>query len=51
VAEKRFYIYSHPQALGNVQTRLEDVVMGRNPTDPFKERPDLGVKLRAALRG
>jgi NAD(P)-dependent dehydrogenase (short-subunit alcohol dehydrogenase family) len=51
VAAQRFYIYSHPQALGNVQTRLEDVVQGRNPTDPFKERPDVGEKLRAALRG
>jgi NAD(P)-dependent dehydrogenase (short-subunit alcohol dehydrogenase family) len=51
VAEKRFYIFSHPKALGNVQTRMEDIVMARNPTDPFKERPELGVKLRAALRG
>ena len=46
-----FYIYSHPQALAAVQTRLEDVVTGRNPTDPFKDRPELGVQLRAALRG
>jgi NAD(P)-dependent dehydrogenase (short-subunit alcohol dehydrogenase family) len=51
VAEKRFYIFSHPKALGNVQTRMEDIVMVRNPTDPFKEKPELGVKLRAALRG
>jgi hypothetical protein len=51
VADKRFYIFSHPKALGNVQTRLEDIVMVRNPTDPFKEKPELGVKLRAALRG
>jgi NAD(P)-dependent dehydrogenase (short-subunit alcohol dehydrogenase family) len=51
VAEKRFYVFSHPKALGNVQMRMEDIVMLRNPTDPFKERPDLGVKLRAALRG
>ena len=48
--ENRFYIYSHPKALGNVQTRLEDVVQGRNPTDPFKERPEIGVDLKAALR-
>jgi NAD(P)-dependent dehydrogenase (short-subunit alcohol dehydrogenase family) len=47
----QFYIYSHPQALAAVQTRLEDVVTGRNPTDPFKDRPELGVQLRAALRG
>lgn len=50
VRDQRFYIYSHPQALGNVQTRLEDVVMGRNPSDPFAARPELGQRLRAALR-
>jgi hypothetical protein len=47
----RFYIYSHPHALASVQTRMEDVVQGRNPTDPFKDKPELGVQLRAALRG
>lgn len=50
VAERRFYIYSHPQALGGVQTRLEDIMGPRNPTDPFKERPELGERLRAQLR-
>jgi NAD(P)-dependent dehydrogenase (short-subunit alcohol dehydrogenase family) len=47
----RFYIYSHPHALASVQTRMDDVVQGRNPTDPFKDKPELGVQLRAALRG
>jgi NAD(P)-dependent dehydrogenase (short-subunit alcohol dehydrogenase family) len=46
----RFYIYSHPKSLAMVQTRLEDVVMGRNPTDPFALKPELGEQLRAALR-
>ena len=50
MAERRFYVYSHPKALGNVQTRMEDIVMGRNPTDPFKQRPEIGAKLRAELR-
>ncbi|MBL0086069.1 MAG: SDR family oxidoreductase [Ideonella sp.] len=45
-----FYIYSHPKALSSVQTRLEDVMQGRNPTDPFKDKPELGVQLRTALR-
>jgi NAD(P)-dependent dehydrogenase (short-subunit alcohol dehydrogenase family) len=49
IAERRFYIYSHPQALGNVQTRMEDIVAGRNPTDPFAKRPDVGEMLRKAL--
>ena len=42
--------YSHPQALATVQTRLDDVVHGRNPTDPFAARPELREKLLAALR-
>jgi hypothetical protein len=48
--ERRFYVFSHPHALRNVQTRMEDVVQIRNPTDPFAERPELGEQLRAALR-
>ncbi len=48
--DDRFYIYSHPRALGNVQTRLEDVVQARNPSDPFASRPEIGAELRAALR-
>jgi NAD(P)-dependent dehydrogenase (short-subunit alcohol dehydrogenase family) len=48
--EGRFYIYSHPKALGGVRTRLEDQVTPRNPTDPFHERPEIGAQLRAALR-
>jgi NAD(P)-dependent dehydrogenase (short-subunit alcohol dehydrogenase family) len=46
----RFYIYSHPNALASVQTRLEDVVQARNPTDPFAGKPEIGAELRAALR-
>jgi NAD(P)-dependent dehydrogenase (short-subunit alcohol dehydrogenase family) len=50
MAAKQFYIYSHPQALGSVQERLEAVVQGHNPLDAFAARPDVGEKLRAALR-
>jgi NAD(P)-dependent dehydrogenase (short-subunit alcohol dehydrogenase family) len=46
----QFYIYTHPKALGMVQTRLEDVVQGRNPTDPFEGKPEIGEQLRQALR-
>ncbi len=49
-AQGQFYIYSHPKALASVQTRMEDVMMGRNPTDPFAVKPELGAQLRAALR-
>jgi NAD(P)-dependent dehydrogenase (short-subunit alcohol dehydrogenase family) len=51
VAANQFYIYSHPKAIGSVQTRMEDVLQARNPTDPFAHKPELGVELRKALRG
>jgi NAD(P)-dependent dehydrogenase (short-subunit alcohol dehydrogenase family) len=50
IDEDRFYIYSHPHALSSVQTRLEDIMQSRNPTDPFAARPEIGVELRKALR-
>ena len=50
VDNNRFYIFSHPQALAGVQTRLEDVMLQRNPSDPFADRPDIGAGLRAKLR-
>lgn len=50
VAAGQFYIFSHPQALGAVRTRMEDIVQVRNPTDPLADKPELGVQLRAQLR-
>jgi NAD(P)-dependent dehydrogenase (short-subunit alcohol dehydrogenase family) len=47
--DRRFYVYSHPQAIKGVQTRLEDIMLQRNPTDPFAERPDIGQALRDKL--
>jgi len=48
--ERRFYVFSHPHALRNVQSRMEDILGARNPSDPFAERPELGEQLRASLR-
>ena len=50
VAANQFYIYSHPKAIGSVQTRLEDMLQARNPTDPFADKPEVGAQLQAALR-
>ncbi|HSU23286.1 SDR family oxidoreductase [Comamonadaceae bacterium OTU4NAUVB1] len=51
MAANRFYVFSHPKALGNVRSRMEHIVAGTNPADPFLERPDIGERLRAQLRG
>ena len=50
IADDQFYIYSHPKALTTVQTRMEDVVQIRNPTNPFAGKPEIGEALKAALR-
>ncbi len=50
IRDRQFYIYSHPAALGNVQTRMEDIVTGRNPTDPYAATPHVREKLQAALK-
>jgi NAD(P)-dependent dehydrogenase (short-subunit alcohol dehydrogenase family) len=50
VAANQFYIYSHPKAIGSVQTRLEDILQARNPTNPFAHKPEIGIELKKALR-
>ena len=51
IAANQFYIYSHPKSIGSVQVRMEDVMLSRNPTDPFAHAPDIGKKLKESLRG
>ena len=50
MAADQFYIFSHPKALGNVQSRMDCIVQQANPMDPFAERPEIGRDLKAALR-
>ena len=50
VAADRFYIFSHPKALGNVRLRVDAILNGDNPPDPFAERPEIGTQLRQALQ-
>lgn len=50
VSNDRFYIFSHPGALGNVQTRMEDIVQQRNPSDPYAAAPQVRDMLREKLK-
>lgn len=45
----QFYVFSHPHALGNVQTRMEDIVLHRNPSDPFASAPHIREMLQAKM--
>lgn len=51
IRDGQFYIYSHPQALGNVERRMQDIISGRNPSDPYEAAPHVRDKLRAGLKG
>ncbi|GAA4339268.1 SDR family NAD(P)-dependent oxidoreductase [Variovorax defluvii] len=50
ISANQFYVFSHPKALGNVRSRMENIVNIENPADPFLARPDIGAQLRAQLR-
>ena len=49
IRANRFYVFSHPHALGNVETRMKDIIDIRNPSDPFAARPDVRARLRVAM--
>jgi NAD(P)-dependent dehydrogenase (short-subunit alcohol dehydrogenase family) len=47
---EQFYVFSHPKVLSGVQTRMEDIVQLRNPTSPFKDKPELGEQIKHLLK-
>lgn len=49
IRDGKFYIYSHPQVLGNVQTRMEDIILLRNPSDPYESVPQVREMLLAKM--
>ena len=51
VANDQFYIYSHPQALGHVQKRMEAIVTQSNPGDPYAGAEHVREMLQAKLKG
>jgi len=52
ISDDQFYVFSHesPKALGNITSRMENIVAMRNPADPFLAQPEIGARLRAQLR-
>jgi NAD(P)-dependent dehydrogenase (short-subunit alcohol dehydrogenase family) len=49
IREGRFYLYSHPQALGAVAERMDAIVQGKPPADPYAATPQLTQMLRSQL--
>ena len=49
IAEKRFWIFSHPHALGGVAESLNAILEQRNPPDPYAATPHIRETLRSKL--
>ena len=49
VQEKRFWIFSHPHALGGVAENMNAILEQRNPPDPYAATPHIREMLRAKL--
>jgi NAD(P)-dependent dehydrogenase (short-subunit alcohol dehydrogenase family) len=45
-----FYIYSHPQALDGVAERMDAIVHGTLPPDPYRATPQITAMLRAGIK-
>jgi len=49
IANGKFYIFTHPQALDGVAQRARDMVAQANPADPYEAMPQVRESLRAML--
>lgn len=45
-----FYIFTHPGALSVAQARLEDILAGNQPRDPYFSKPEVGQRLKDAIQ-
>ena len=50
IRDGRFYIYSHPGALGGVAARMDEIVNQKNPGDPYKATPHVRDRLREKMQ-
>jgi len=46
IHENRFYVITHPKMLASVELRMQDLLAGRNPSDPYTFKPGAAVKPR-----
>ncbi|MFT5531909.1 MAG: NAD(P)-dependent dehydrogenase (short-subunit alcohol dehydrogenase family) [Candidatus Paceibacteria bacterium] len=50
IGSDQFYVYSHPQALGHVQKRMEEIITQTNPGDPYAGAEHVREMLQAKLK-
>jgi len=45
IRQQKFYCITHPKILGSVELRLQDILLQRNPSDPFSLKPSVAPPL------
>jgi len=50
IRDGRFYIYSHPQLLASVAARMQAIVDGEPPADPYAATPQFTQALKAGIK-
>ena len=50
IDKDQFYIFSHPTLMGTFTDRANDIASITNPRDPYASKPELGDKLKSALK-
>jgi NAD(P)-dependent dehydrogenase (short-subunit alcohol dehydrogenase family) len=50
IDKNQFYIFSHPKTLHSFETRAQDILNARNPSDPYGGRPEVGMAMKKALK-
>ncbi|MEC5217084.1 NAD(P)-dependent dehydrogenase (short-subunit alcohol dehydrogenase family) [Actimicrobium sp. GrIS 1.19] len=50
IGRDQFYVFSHPNALGHVQKRMEEIVTQTNPGDPYAGAEHVREMLQAKLK-
>lgn len=45
IRANRFYVITHPNILPSVELRMQDILTGRQPSDPFSFKQDVATRL------
>jgi NAD(P)-dependent dehydrogenase (short-subunit alcohol dehydrogenase family) len=49
IRDNQFYIFTHQKIMGSVETRMQDMLQGRNPSDPFAQKTDVGQAIKSSM--
>ncbi len=50
IRDNQFYIFTHQKIMGSVEMRMQDIVQGRSPSDPFAQKADVGQAISNSMK-